>query len=526
MATEDYWADALIDRVHTPLGAYFPTLDSVISKDDPVRLIDDVLSECDWSSWDVFYPRKRGQPPIQPKHVAAAILYGLCRGIRSTRKLEEACNYRWDFMWLVEGRHIDHTTFSTFRTRFREPLKGLFKQVCHIAMTLGLIRLCDVAFDATRVKANNSRFQTWTAKTLEQQLQAVDELYDRLMAQLDVADTEESSRGSSCHLPEDLAKVEDRRRRVKQALEQVRAANEARRREGIDPKKNPAQIPMTDSDSRVMPNKEGGYAPNYTPVATTDGESGFVVDCDVLNAVNEGPAAIPSVDRIEETFGQRPENFLTDAGNNSGQIMAGMEQRGVAFYAPVQSTEPQPGTPACREDYTQPVPPSAWADLKRNDQGRLDKSCFKYVPEEDQYYCPQGHPMPFETTKPDKCRGEVVIKRVYRCNACAGCPLASICLSPKCKHGRTISRDQYEETRKRTVARMSSDSGRHRYNQRPRIAETTFGIIKSVFGLRQFLLRGLEKVKTEWRWAVTAFDIMKLARAIGKLRAEIAQLET
>jgi len=526
MATEDYWADAFIDRVHTPLGCYFPTLDSVISKGDPVRLIDDVLSECDWSSWEVSYARKRGQPPIHPKHVAAAILYGICRRIRSSRRLEEACNYRWDFMWLVEGRHIDHSTFSKFRSKFREPLKNLFKQICHIAMTLGLIRLCDIGFDATRVKANNSRFHTWTAKTLEEKLQALDELFDQLMTQLDAADAGESSQGSSCHLPEELAKVENRRQRVKQALEQVRAADDARRREGIDPNKNPAQIPMTDPDSRVMPNKEGGYAPNYTPVATTDGECGFVVDCDVMNEINESPAAIPSVDRIEETFGQRPENFLTDAGNNSGKIMDAMEQRGVAFYAPVQCTEPQPGTAACREDPTQPVPQSDWGDLKRNNQGQLDKSCFKYVPDEDQYYCPQGHPMPFETTKPEKCGGEVLTKRVYRCDACAGCPLAAACLSPKCKHGRTISRDQYEETRQRTAARMASESARQRYNQRPRIAETTFGIIKSVMGLRQFLLRGLEKVKTEWRWAVTALDLIKLVRAIGKLRAEIAQLAT
>ena len=33
MATKDYWADAFIDRVRTPLGCCFPTLDAIISKD-------------------------------------------------------------------------------------------------------------------------------------------------------------------------------------------------------------------------------------------------------------------------------------------------------------------------------------------------------------------------------------------------------------------------------------------------------------------------------------------------------------
>lgn len=526
MATEDYWADSPIDRERTPLGRFFPTLDAVISKDDPVRLADEVLAEVDWSGWEFHYPRQRGQPPIHPRHVAAAILYGMYRGIRSSRRLEEACNYRFDFMWLVEGRRIDHTTFSKFRTKFREPLKNLFKQIGRIAMVLGLIRLGEVAFDGTRVKANNSRFQTRTAKSLEEKLRALDELFDRLMAQLNAADSEGLGQGSPTHLPEPLAEIEERRQRVKEALDQARAADEARRRQGVNPQKNPAQVPTTDPNSRVMPNKEGGYAPNYTPVATTDSERGFIVDCDVLSEVNESPAAVPSVDRIEETFGRRPDKFLTDAGNTSGRLMQEMEEREVEFYAPVESSQPQPGNPALRDDPRQPVPESEWPQLKRNDHGQLDKSCFVYMREEDQFYCPRGQAVPFEKTQPVHRSGEVVTKRIYRCRACADCPLAAACLSAQTRHGRTITRDQYEEVRERTAARMTSQPARVLYNQRPRIAETTFGILKSVMGFRQFLLRGLEKVKTEWLWAATAFNLMKLVREIGKLRAELAEMAT
>jgi hypothetical protein len=390
-------------------------------------------------------------------------------------------------------------------------------------MTLGLIRLGAVAFDGTRVKANNSRFATRTAKTLEGKLQALDQLFDHLMNELNQADADGMGQHSPA-LPEELAEIDQRRQRVKAALEQARAADEARHRKGVNPEKNPAQVPTTDPESRVMPNKEGGYAPNYTPVCTTDGERGFIVDCDVLSEVNEGLAALPSVDRIEATFGERPERFLTDAGNNSGQIIAGMEERQVEFYAPVESSQPQPGNPALRDDPHQPVAESDWPALPRNDRHQLDKSCFQYVEAEDQYYCPQGHAMPFEKTKPEERGGEVVQKRIYRCSQCAGCPLAAACLSPQSTHGRTITRDQYEEARERTASRMSLESSRKLYNQRPRIAETTFGIMKQVMGIRQFLLRRLEKVKTEWLWAVTAFNLMKLSREMGKLRAEVSKL--
>jgi hypothetical protein len=448
----------------------------------------------------------------------------LYRGIRSSRKLEEACCYRFDFMWLAENRRIDHTTFAKFRTKFHRPLKDLFRQIGHIAMTLGLIRLGEVAFDATRVKANNSRFKTRTAKTLEEKLKVLDELFEELTAKLAAVDAEQEGTGSPTRLPAQLADVERRREQIRQARARAKAADEARRKQGTNPEKNPAQVPMTDAASRVMPNKEGGYAPNYSPTAMTDGYRGFVVDDDVTAEVNEGPQLPPAVDRVEETFGQMPEKVLTDAGNASGHNMQEMERRGVEFYAPAKSSQPQEGNPAKREDPAQPVPESEWPKLPRNNQGQLDKSCFTYEADKDRYYCPQGRVLPFDKTKPDEREGQNVQLRVYRCLDCEGCPLAKACLSSQCKHGRTITRDPYEEVRERTAARMATEPSRKIYNQRPRIAETPFAILKSIFALRQFLLRGLEKVKTEWRWAVTAFNLIKLVRIVGRLRAELAQL--
>lgn len=511
-----------MDRAQIALFA--PTLDATISDADPVRLFDEVLAGLDWSPWEAEYHGARGQPAIHPRHVAAGILYGLCRGIRSSRKLEEAACYRLDFIWLLQGRQIDHTTFAKFRTKFPEALKDLFRQIGRIAMSLGLIRLGEVAFDGTRGKANNSRYKTRTAKTLEEKLQALDALFDQMMAEMAKVDAEqqtlEGQADSPTRLPPELAALDKRREQIRQALEKAQAADEARRKEGI---KTPAQVPTTDPESRVMPNKEGGYAPNYTPTATTDGQCGFIVDCDVVADVNESSVAVASVDRIEETFGQKPKRFLTDGGNNSGHIIHEMEARNIEFYAPVESSQPQEGNPARRDDPTQAVGEAEWPKLPRNSRGQLDKSCFVYDADHDQYYCPQGHAMSFAKSKSEQ-RGEVrVNQRVYRCEACAGCPLAAVCLSADSKHGRTITRDQFEESRERTAARMATDEGREVYNQRPRIAETPFGILKSVMGLRQFLLRGLAKVKIEWRWATTAFDLGKLVREIARLRAESAR---
>lgn len=520
MACQNRWAPARVRR-----DECVPTWESLVPKDAQVRLFDEIFSEIDWSPFEAEYKNSGlGQPPIHPRYLAAAILYGLYLGIRSSRKLENACFYRFDMMWLLECRRPDHTTLSKFRTRFHAPLKELFRQVGRLALGLGVVRLGTVAFDGTRVKANNRRYGTGTAKTLEEKLRALDALFEHRAAECQAADEKEADQGSATQLPKTLADLEQRRERLRNALQKARVDDELRRKQGTDPEKRPAQVPLTDPDSRVMSNKEGGYAPNYTPTAVTDGQQGFILDCDVLSEINETSALAESVDRVEETFGQKPKSMLTDAGNNSGQNIEDMEQRGVKFYAPVDSHEPQEGNPARRDDPTQPIPESEWSKLPRNNQGQLDKSCFVYDAQNDEYRCPQGHAMPYAIWKSEKRQGVRVVLRVHRCEACRGCPLAAACLSKSAKHGRTITRDQYEAQRQRLAKRMAEPSSRELYGRRLHMAESTFGILKSVFGLRQFLLRGLEKVKTEWRWAATAFNIIKLVRAIRRLRADRERL--
>jgi transposase len=56
---------------------------------------------------------------------------------------------------------------------------------------------------------------------------------------------------------------------------------------------------------------------------------------------------------------------------------------------------------------------------------------------------------------------------------------------------------------------------RSRYRLRKQIVEPVFGHIKHARGFRQFLLRGLEKVRGEWAMICTAHNLLKLAHATG-----------
>jgi transposase len=65
-----------------------------------------------------------------------------------------------------------------------------------------------------------------------------------------------------------------------------------------------------------------------------------------------------------------------------------------------------------------------------------------------------------------------------------------------------------------TMRRKLKRAGwRTRYRLRKQIVEPVFGQIKQARGFRQFLLRGVEKVRAEWALICTAHNLTKLARA-------------
>jgi transposase len=411
----DYFAQPRLRRDQLVLIS--TTLDDAVPQEHEVRLLDEILCGQDWSTWESHYGQRRGrgQPPIPPRVLASVILYGLIRRrqrrIRSSRVLEYLVGNNLDFMWLAEGRNIDHTTLCKFRTRFKQPLKELFRGLARLAMTMGLIRLGEITFDGTRAKANNGRSQIWTAAAVEKRLAELEAQFGQALDEAertDAAEDEQFGLVSKPALPPELADAKARQQLLKEALKELKAADAARHRKGTDPTENPAQLPSTDLDSTVLPNKEGGYAPNYTPTA---------------------------------------------AG----------------------------------------------------------------------YYCPRATALDFEKTKPEIRQGQKITLRVYR-GDCAGCPLAGKGVSEKSKGGRTITRDCYTPDRERHAAKMRTDDARTRYARRFHAGETPFGWLKHVLGLRQFLLRGLEKVRVEWLWACTGYNLNKLILAVRRLRAEFAAL--
>jgi hypothetical protein len=67
------------------------------------------------------------------------------------------------------------------------------------------------------------------------------------------------------------------------------------------------------------------------------------------------------------------------------------------------------------------------------------------------------------------------------------------------------------ELRGKARSNLESEEGRKKRARRSVEVESVFGNIKWNYGMRRFLLRGLEKVKTEWGLHSIAHDIRKMA---------------
>jgi hypothetical protein len=58
--------------------------------------------------------------------------------------------------------------------------------------------------------------------------------------------------------------------------------------------------------------------------------------------------------------------------------------------------------------------------------------------------------------------------------------------------------------------RLNTPQGRKLYALRKQIPEPVFGIIKSVMGFRQFLLRGIDNVRSEWNLVTMAWNVKRM----------------
>ncbi|MEV8038954.1 transposase [Streptomyces sp. NPDC086182] len=129
---------------------------------------------CSTSSSCLTFRRSRtataatGGAAYPPASLIALLLYCYSKGVRSSRRIEQAC---WDDVGcriITANRRVDHSTVARFVRRHRAALNLLFVHVLSLCGRRGLVDLSAVAVDGSPMEANASRDANQRLQHLEE----------------------------------------------------------------------------------------------------------------------------------------------------------------------------------------------------------------------------------------------------------------------------------------------------------------------------------------------------------------------
>ncbi len=498
-------------------------MEDAVPDDHQVRHLDLLLRSTAFAGtfrkMERSYVLNFGKPPYHPRDLAALYLYGMLHRIRSSRQLEDACHCRLDVIWLMKGQTPDHSTIADFVSKQGKVLRRLFRDALRVLIEAKLVTLSHVAIDGSKVEADagkssvrgEEKIRSWQ-KHLDEKIAALEQEWaqnEKREASL-FGEKNPWTNGPKNNVKKDLAQLKRKQEKLKQALAQL----ERRQEEsvGSNPPKRIAST--TDPDSRSMKDKEGRSKPNYNTQVAVDDTCGVIVAADVNDETDDSGQLTPMVEQVVENCVDKPSSVSADSQYNTGPDLAAMEEKQIDCYLPDagQNSEaaalPEVAQEAlCQVREGRELSESQWAALPRNNQKLLDRSAFVHDEKKDEYRCPAGRALVFLRISKDRKKWGTAERRQYGgCAACGRCGHAELC----CKNpekGRLISRDQYEEHRERLRRRMATKEGRDIYKRRKHTVEPQIGHVKHNLGVRRFLRRGIEKVKTEWAMVCTAVNL-------------------
>ena len=230
-------------------------------------------------------------------------------------------------------------------------------------------------------------------------------------------------------------------------------------------------------------------------------EEQIIISCDVVNKANDVDQLIPL---IEQTANNLPESsthesivLTADSGYNSMENLKELESK-----QNIDAYIPDPKYQTAQNGKTTP------------EDSPFYKDRFIYNPRKDVYLCPNHKELYFSHRK--KEQGEHgAYASIYRCRECRTCQYFGKCT--KTTHGREIR--IYDNTSQiyKMRSKLNTADGKRIYGRRKAIVEPVFGNIKHNLGFRQFLLRGLKKVKAEFTLIAIVHNIQKIAKFLRKL---------
>ena len=430
-----------------------PSVDEWLPQRHLARFVVEVVEGLDLRAMSKAY-RGSGSASYHPAPLLSMLIYGYATGVFSSRKLERATYDSVAFRFIAANDHPDHDTIATFRRRFLKEIEGQFVEVLKLAREMGVLKMGTVALDGTKIHANASRHSALSyehAGKIEAQLKAE---VAELLAKAEAADQADVADGMS--IPEELARREAR-------LEQLavaRAKIEARAKERLarDEAEYAAKLAAREAKAEATGGKPRGKPPE-PPV--------------------EGPLPTDQINLTDDES-----RIMPVAGGGFEQCYNGQAVVAAGSLLVVAAEVVQA------------------ANDKQQLQPMLNKLAVL-----------SGALGKVETLLADN--GYFSAANVTACAAAGIDPLIAMGRQP---HYPSLA-ERFEDTPpppenptpvEAMAYRLKTPDGRTLYALRKQVPEPVFGIIKSVLGFRQFLLRGLDRVQGEWSLVTMAWNMKRL----------------
>lgn len=479
------------------------TPESKLPANDLVFFLLDLVNELDLSKIYGYYETQlRGAPPFDPRMMVCLWLYAYAIGLFSSRKIALACERNLAFLAIVGSVRPDFRTISEFRRIHLDALADLFTQVLKLAHAAGLVQLGAWATDGTKVPANASRHKAMSyGYMLKEEERLQQEIKDLLKQQQETDAQEDATHGSrrGDELPDELrfrqerlAKIQEAKKRLEdqakaKAQEQQQQWQEeeaARLEEGKKPRQqktfseipdDKAQTSFTDPETKIMPQANKSFEYSGNAQAVVDDASQIIVAADVVMETNDKQQAVPMAEQalanIEEAGIERPVDAngqpqkivsLEDSGYFSKNAVEGLETLG---FDPYMATQRQKHH--AKEETQTTEQPSQEEAVKQK--------------------------------KEEPSQGEAKQKKEQS--------------NPEEVKQKKQQPSKEEAAKEKMQAKLKTEQGKAVYALRKSVVEPVFGQIKGARGFRRFSMRGLEKIKGEWKLVCLTHNLLKVWRS-------------
>ncbi len=430
-----------------------PSVQDWLPDNHLARFVVDIVAQLDLTPLRDAYAG-RGCKAYDPEMLLSLLFYGYATGTFSSRKLELATYESIAVRYIAGNSHPDHDTIANFRKRFLAELKPFFVQILTLAHEMKILTIGKISIDGTKIKANASKHQalSWGhACKLEKQLK--DEV-DTLLLQAEQAD--QSTIPDGMTIPEELARREKRLEAI------ARAKCEIERRAEERYAKEQAEHDAKLAERERKAQESGKKSRGKTPKAPVPG----VRDRDQVNLTDEESRIMP----VSGGGFMQAYNAQASVDLDTMLIVGAHVSQN-----PNDKLELQPAL-----DELNKLP----AKLGKVKEATADSGYFS-------------------KTNVELCDEETITPYIA-----AGRESHNQSLADRFSEPDPIAKDADAVTKMKY--RLKTKDGKALYAKRKCTVEPVFGVIKSVMGFRQFLLRGIENVRGEWDLVAIAWNLKRL----------------